>query len=205
MHISEGVLSPAVLVAGGLITAAGVAQGVRQLRQEEVPKSAVLTSAFFVASFIHIPVGVASVHLVLNGLMGLFLGWAAFPCLLVALALQGVIFQFGGITTLGVNTFNMAAPAILSFYLFGRMARSEKREISFTGGFLCGFVSVFGGALLIALSLYLAGEEFFSAASLVLLSHIPVMVVEGVITGMTVVFVKRIRPEIFEVYSEGAG
>ncbi|NHZ72019.1 MAG: cobalamin biosynthesis protein CbiM, partial [Aquificales bacterium] len=32
----------------------------------------------------------------------------AFPAILVALTLQALLFQFGGFTVLGVNTFNMA-------------------------------------------------------------------------------------------------
>ena len=35
-------------------------------------------------------------HLVLNGLMGLLLGWLAVPAILVALFLQALLFQFGG-------------------------------------------------------------------------------------------------------------
>ena len=46
-------------------------------------------------------------HLILNGLLGMLLGWAAFPSIFVALMLQAILFQYGGITVLGVNTFNM--------------------------------------------------------------------------------------------------
>jgi cobalt/nickel transport system permease protein len=199
MHISEGVLAPGVLIAGGVFTAAGVALGVKKLRQEDIPKASVLTSAFFVASFIHIPAGVASVHLVLNGVMGLFLGWAAFPCFLVALALQAVMFQFGGLTTLGVNTFNMAIPAILSYYLFRKMILNGNGTLQMIGGFLCGFSSVLGGTFLIGISLYFSGEGFLHAASIVAFSHIPVMIIEGIVTAMTLSFVCKVKPEMLEV------
>ncbi len=49
--------------------------------------------------------------------MGLLLGWPAFPAILVGLFLQALLFQFGGLTVLGVNTFNVAVPAVLCFYL----------------------------------------------------------------------------------------
>ena len=120
MHISEGVLSAPVLLTGAGLTAAGVAVGLRKMDNEKIPQVAVLTSAFFVASLIRIPLGPSAVHLVLNGLLGLVLGWSAFPAILVGVALQALIFQFGGLTTLGVNTFIMAAPAILCHYLFAR-------------------------------------------------------------------------------------
>ncbi|MDO9586042.1 MAG: cobalt transporter CbiM, partial [Syntrophales bacterium] len=113
MHISEGVLSAPVLVAGALLTVGGTAWGLKKMDYEKIPEVAVLSSAFFVASLIHVPVGPSSAHLILNGLVGLLLGWMAFPSILVALALQALLFQSGGFTTLGVNAFNMAAPAVL--------------------------------------------------------------------------------------------
>jgi cobalt/nickel transport system permease protein len=38
-----------------------------------------------VASLIHVPIGPSNAHLILNGLVGLLLGWGAFPAILVAL------------------------------------------------------------------------------------------------------------------------
>ena len=113
MHISEGILSAPVLVTGAALTATAVGYSLKKMEHKEVPRVAILSSVFFVASLIHVPVGPSSVHLILNGIIGVLLGWSTFPAILVALALQGVLFQFGGITTLGVNTFNMALPAII--------------------------------------------------------------------------------------------
>ena len=104
MHISEGVLSGPVLISGGALAAVGTAIGLRKLDYDHIAKAGMLSAAFFVASLVHVPIGPANAHLVLNGLVGLLLGWAAFPAILVALVLQAVLFQFGGITVLGVNT-----------------------------------------------------------------------------------------------------
>jgi cobalt/nickel transport system permease protein len=65
---------------------------------------------------IHVPVGVGSVHLILNGLIGLLLGWLAFPVIFVALILQALLFSFGGFAVLGANTLLLAAPAVLAHY-----------------------------------------------------------------------------------------
>ena len=54
----------------------------------------------------------SSAHLILNGLLGVVLGWAAFPVIFVALLLQAVLFQFGGFTVLGVNTATMGLGAL---------------------------------------------------------------------------------------------
>ena len=103
MHISEGVLSGPVLITSAGLAAAGTAIGLKKLDYEKVAKIGMLSAAFFVASLIHVPIGPSNAHLILNGLVGLLLGWPAFPAILVALALQGAFFQYGGITTLGIN------------------------------------------------------------------------------------------------------
>ena len=87
MHIPDGVLSTPVLVTTGILAVKGVSKGLRQIDYERIPRVAALAAVFFVASLIHVPIGPASSHLLLNGLMGFLIGWAAFPALLVALLL----------------------------------------------------------------------------------------------------------------------
>ena len=122
MHISEGVLSAPVLLGCGVAAAAGVGIGLAKMREEDVVKTAVLTSALFVATLIRVPLGPSSVHLILNGLAGLLLGWQVFPAFAVALLLQAALFGFGGISTLGVNVLILGGPGIVCFYLFNRLA-----------------------------------------------------------------------------------
>lgn len=199
MHISEGILSTPVLAAGAILTIGGVALGLKKMDYEKIPEVAVLSSAFFVASLIHVPLGPTSVHLVLNGLVGVLLGWMAFPSILVALALQALLFQFGGFTVLGVNTFNMAAPAVVSYYFFNLLVRRGNRAITAVAAFLAGALGVGGSTLLVALSLVTTGEEFLSVARLVFLAHLPVMLIEGIITAFCILFIKKVKPEILEV------
>ena len=196
MHISEGVLSAPVLLTGVILTAGGVSLGLKKMDYERIPEVAVLTSAFFVASLIHVPIGPSSAHLVLNGLIGLLLGWPAFSAILIGLSLQALLFQFGGITSLGVNTFNMAFPAILSFYLFRIFNRRYNRYVLVSSGFLCGVVGILGSALLVGLSLVTTGEAFLTVAKLVVIAHLPVMIIEGVITATAVVSLNKVRPEL---------
>ena len=199
MHISEGILTGPVLGAGAVLTLAGVAVGLRKIETAQIPRTAVLTAAFFAASLIHIPLGPSSVHLVLNGLMGVILGWAAFPALLTGLFLQALIFGYGGLTVLGVNTFNMAFPAVAVFYL-GRIGRkSNNLKIVFALGFAAGACSVFLSGLLMALSLLLAGKEFLPLAAGALVAHLPLMMIEGLVTGSAILFLRRVRPEIFRL------
>ena len=117
MHIVDGALSNPVLIGGGVIAAAGVAYSLKKLEPEDLPRVGVLSAVFFVVSLIHVPLGFSSVHLILNGLLGIILGWAAFPALVVALLLQAVFFGFGGLTVLGVNAVNIAFPAVMVFFI----------------------------------------------------------------------------------------
>ena len=199
MHISEGILSAPVLVTGVALTATAVGYSLKKMEHKEVPKVAILSSVFFVASLIHVPVGPSSVHLILNGIIGVLLGWSAFPAILVALALQGVLFQFGGITTLGVNTFNMALPAIICFYLFNRGVRSENNFIALTLAFVCGFLAVLLSGIMVAAALVFTGEPFMQVAKLVLIAHLPIMIIEGILTVFCIGFLRKVRPEILSI------
>lgn len=199
MHISEGVLSAPVLVTGALLAAGGIAVGLKKMDYEKIPEVAVLSSAFFVASLIHVPIGPSSVHLVLNGLLGVLLGWMAFPAILVALTLHAVLFQFGGLSSLGVNTVIMATPGVIAYYLFNLPIRRGNHLISTLAGFGAGATGIALGAILVALSLISTGESFLGVAKLVLVAHLPVMVIEGIITGFCVIFLKKVKPEVLEV------
>ena len=196
MHISEGVLSAPVLVTGAIMAAAGISVGLKKMDYEKIPQVAVLSSAFFVASLIHVPIGPANAHLVVNGINGLLLGWLCFPSILVALVLQALLFQFGGITVLGVNTVNMALPALICYYLFGRLVNRKKGPVSLAAAFACGFLAVFLSGILVAFCLVFTEESFLPAAKLIVLAHFPVMIIEGIITLFCVAFLARVKPEL---------
>ena len=195
MHISEGVLSAPVLISGAVLAAAGTAVGMKKLDYDKIANAGMLSAAFFVAALIHVPIGPASVHLIFNGIVGLLLGWAAIPAILVALILQAVLFQFGGITTLGANTIIMALPAVICYHLFGRFI-SKKSSGAMIAGFACGFLSVLLSALLLGATLIFTGESFSAIAKLAVLANMPVMVIEGIVTAFCIGFLKKVRPEI---------
>jgi cobalt/nickel transport system permease protein len=195
MHISEGVLSAPVLLSGLALTAAGTAIGLKKLDYDQIAKAGMLSAAFFVASLIHVPLGPSNVHLILNGIVGLLLGWAAFPAILVALILQAVIFQFGGITTLGVNSIIMALPAVICYALFSPLIHRQN-PVTMMAAFACGFISVFLGAVLVGLGLVFTEENFFDLATIVIVAHLPVMIIEGLVTALCVAFLKKVQPEM---------
>lgn len=197
MHIAEGVLSPAVLGSGAVLTLAGTALGLRKLEYDRLVAVGILSAAFFVASLVHVPVGLSSAHLIMNGLVGVLLGWAAFPSILVALLLQALFFQFGGITVLGVNAFTMGFAAVASWYVFRAVCRLCPGMGGVrAGAFMGGALGVALAAMLTALALAFTDEGFWLAARLLLLAHLPVILVEGLVTMFTVSFIMRVRPEL---------
>jgi cobalt/nickel transport system permease protein len=203
MHLHEAALSGsaqgiAVLCVGAAATAAGTALGLRRMDYEQVPRVAIISSAFFVVSLIHVPLGVTSMHLVLSGLLGLILGWAAFPALLIALFLQAVMFGHGGLLALGVNTLTMGLPAVVCYHLFRRAVACRHDGLAFSAGVAAGVLAMLLGALLTASALWIAGKEFELIGKAVLGFHVAVAAVEGLVTGSVVVFIRKVRPELFD-------
>ena len=195
MHISEGILSGPVLISGAAMAAAGTAVGLKKLDYDRIAQAGILAASFFVASLIHVPIGPSSIHLILNGIVGLLLGWAAFPIILVALLLQAILFQYGGLTTLGINTVIMALPAVACHYVFRNFIVKTQRTAAMAA-FGCGFLAVFGGAFILGVALMFTEEHFFNVAVLVIGSHIPVMIIEGIITAFCILFFRKVYPQL---------
>lgn len=198
MHISDGVLSVPVLIGSYAVTAGIVAVTMKRARVEQMPKVAVVTSSFFVASLIHVPVGPTSVHLTLNGLVGMILGPLAYVSVLLGLTLQALLFQHGGITAIGSNTVMMGIPALLGWKIFDLRKAFKLKSSEAIFGFLTGFLAVFFATLILATLLITTGSEFIGVAKYAALAHLPVMVIEGVVTGFVASFLMKVKPEILE-------
>jgi len=194
-HIPDGVLSAPVLITGAVVSSALLALALRRLDYERLPQAAALAAAFFVASLIRVPLGPSSVHLLLNGLMGLVLGWTAVPALLVALVLQAAFFGFGGVLVLGSNTLNMAVPALLCAAALRPLLRRAPPVATFWVGAAAGAVGVLLTAGLVALSLGLSAEPFLPAAKAIAIVYLPLALVEALITGTVIAFMHRVAPE----------
>jgi cobalt/nickel transport system permease protein len=195
MHISEGVLSAPVLIAGSVLAAGGVAIGLAKLDEKSMVQTAVVSSALFVATLIRVPLGVSSVHLILNGLAGILLGWRVFPAFAVAFLLQAVLFGVGGFSTLGVNVVMMGLPGFLLGTAFRPMAQRGGVRVAFWAGTAAGSLSILLAGVLLALILVSTGDEFRATAGLVIAAHVPVMAIEGLVTGGALAYLKRVRPE----------
>ena len=208
VHISDGVMRESWL-AGGFVGAGLLALlAAYRVRDEEIPRIALLSAAFFVATLMHFPLPPTTVHLLLNGLVGVVLGRRAPLAILIGLGLQYALMGHGGYTTIGVNTCVMSLPALLAGWMFAGLhrlpwMRQKRPALLWFAGFVIGAVSVLATLVLAAAVLLLGGKEnFHQIVVLVFLAHLPIVVVEGVVLGFAVRFLARVKPEMLGMCGE---
>ncbi len=195
MHISDGVLPVNVAVLSYAATFGLATWSTRRIKAEELPKIAVVTSSFFVASLFHIPLGPTSVHLLMGGLVGALLGPVAFISITLGVFLQSILFQFGGLTAVGANSLMMGIPALICAGLF-QLLRGRTLLSNTIAGAICGVLGTTLSAVFLALLLSTAGEDFCGVAKLALAVHVPVVVIEGIVSAFVISFLYRVRPEL---------
>jgi cobalt/nickel transport system permease protein len=205
MHISDGLLPVPVCAAGFAATGVLTLLSLKRTSDRDVPKLALLTSAFFAASLLHVRIGASSVHLLLLGLVGAVAGPLAMIPITVGVFLQALLFAHGGVTTIGVNAMVMGIPALLAGWFVRRWGVRRGATGGASGsragvvGFLAGT-----GATILSLCLFVlvgltADRAFFTAIGAFLAAHAPLAIVEGLVTAAAVSFLARVQPEVFDV------
>ena len=195
VHISSGVLANGWIVGGFALAAILLLPAFWKLREDDIPRIGIFTAAFFIASSLRIPLGFASVHLILNGLVGVTLGRRAMLAVVVGLVLQSLLLHHGGMDALGVNACVVGIPALLASLLFPVLKRLGLP--AFVRGFLLGSGAVAASACLNFLVLLCGGkDEWEWVAKVVLLGHLPVVAVEGVLLGVLVGYLEKVKPEM---------
>ncbi|HSH05705.1 MAG TPA: cobalt transporter CbiM [Anaerolineae bacterium] len=211
MHIPDGILPTVVWTGAYVASGAITAYSLRQINKQEdpraaVPKAAMMTAAFFVASsiFVPMPPPMTSAHLILAGTMGVMLGWYAFPAIVIGLILQAIVFGHGGITTLGANALIMGTPALIMSALFQRLVAKRPPDDKFT--LIVAFLGGFAGVILAAAIYYsfiigtlpadINRAAEINATIILCLSHLPVAIVEGLFTAALVRYLRRTRPDL---------
>ena len=231
MHISDGILPTWILIAGWIIAAALMIVGIAQSKkkgniEERIPRIAVVTAALFVACLLKIPMPPSSLHLMLAGLAGILLGPLSFVCIFISLLLQAILFQFGGITVLGVNSLLMGVPALAGWLIFKALS---KTKLPFAAsGALTSVIAVTITTVLLGIIFYASGVDFGSLGAMlervsgipilstlsdmlakypamltffmIFLMNIPLMIAEGIISAFMLQFIEKVSPEILDEY-----
>lgn len=197
MHISDGVLGLEPTIIISTISAIALIKAVKDLKNEDISLTAVASAMFFIASFIHIPFGVTQIHLILLGVIGILISWSSFVAIFVALLLQALLLGYGGITSLGVNLFIMAAPAVIVYYIYNlNLVQNLNDKIKF---FLVGFLGTFFATLFLTLILYFSKDEYNYAAYTIFSVNIVTMIIEGLVSMFLLMFIKKVYPKVLKV------
>jgi cobalt/nickel transport system permease protein len=211
MHIPDGFIDPSACVAGYAVTGGISWYCLHKINRDKnpeikIPKAALLTVAFFVVNLINIPIPPSSLHFVLNGLMGVVLGYYAFPAILIALFFQAVMFQHGGISTLGVNAIIMGFPALLAYYIFRLRHQIKMNEQKRTKifAFLAGAggviiaATIFSVMVITTIPADINAQTERRAIYISLAIYTIPAVMEGIFTLMLASFLDRVKPELLE-------
>jgi len=203
MHISDGLLHPAVCAAGYGLSVALMGRALKTLKEKDIPKISVMGAFFFATSMIApFRLGVVSVHLMFVGILGLVLGFNSVLAIFAGLFFQAVMFQHGGVTTLGVNTLVMSFPSIVVYYVFLFITKRAK----FSSFAICLFASIlaffaiFLSASVVGIILLISGEEFSGLIAVFSFSYLFLGIIEGILTFFVMMMVLKIKPDIIQAY-----
>jgi len=191
MHIADGILPAEISIVAGVVAIGLVYAGGRKLEAEEIPRMGVFAAALFIVSLIHFPLGGTSIHLGLYGMAGLLFGLRAIPIIFVDLLFQTLIFQHGGLLSVGVNTLTMGSGALAARGIW-KLLTFNKQVVSF----LCGFAGIIVPAALMAGIFILA--DYGKGMVLLISIYVPAAIIEGLLTIGIYNFFNKVKPEVLK-------
>lgn len=211
LHIPDGFLSVIVSAVCWVITiitlAFAISKTNQALGEKQVPLMGVMAAFIFAAQMINFPVlGGTSGHLLGGALAAIVLGpWAAMLVMTAVVAVQGLLFQDGGLLVMGANILNMGlVTAVIGYGLYRSVANQSKNvKLSVAGA--AAWLSVMAGALLTSFQLWLSGTSQLQVVIPAMLGvHALIGVGEALITVSALAFILRTRPDLLGEGSESA-
>lgn len=209
MHMSDALVSPAVAIGGAVLATSLIIVASNKLksnpRPDIVPFMGVMGAFVFAAQMINftIPGTGSSGHLIGGILLAAILGpWAAFITLCSVLIVQCLIFADGGLLALGCNILNMAATSCLVAYplVYRPIAtHSLKPARIMCASVIASVIALELGAVGVTLETEMSGITslpFSTFISFMLPIHLAIGAVEGIVTGLLLVFIAKHRPNI---------
>jgi cobalt/nickel transport system permease protein len=212
MHIRDGILSPEVCLATGVLALGAVGFSLRQMRRDladrTVPYTGMTAALIFAAQMVNFPLFVAPVsgHLIGGVLAAVLLGpWAGCVAVTLVLVVQALLFADGGLLSLGANVLNMA---VVGAWLGGAVYYGLRRMFGSSPGatvasaVCAAYLSVLAAAVCFCVEFGLSHRaEKFDLGQLfvwMLLFHAAIGLGEGLITGLIVRFLLIRRPELLD-------
>lgn len=118
------------------------------------------------------------------------------PSLFIALFLQGLLFQFGGLLSLGVNTFSMGTAAMSGAFIFAFFKKCRSNKIKIVAAFFSSFIAVLVATVIVVSALFLSDKELKVTAAILFAANLPLAAVEGVISAFVTGFMLKIKPDL---------
>lgn len=215
LHIPDGFLSTPVALVGWVLAILIIAYALRQTREQlgerQIPLLGVLAAFIFAAQAINFPVaGGTSGHLLGGALAAIVLGpWAAVLVMTSVIALQGLLFQDGGLLVMGWNIINMgiltAFTGYLVYTLLKRLLGSTKTSLLIAGA-VGAWLSVELGAVATAIQLAVSGTSPLTLALPAMTGvHALIGIGEALITVSALALIGRTRPDILDQGEQAGG
>ncbi|APV43371.1 cobalt/nickel transport system permease protein [Dehalogenimonas formicexedens] len=209
MHIPDGFLNVPTLAATGAVSAGTVGLAVKvaakKIGEKQVPLMGMLAAFIFAAQMLNFPVaGGTSGHLIGAALCAILIGpWAGVIIMSAVLIAQALIFQDGGLASLGANILNMGIIAVFGSYLIYRLVTKilpDTRRGKLIGGAAAGWTSVMFSALAAAFELAASGASPFAVVGPAMLGvHALIGAGEGLITVLVVSAVMASRADVLQM------
>jgi cobalt/nickel transport system permease protein len=205
MHIPDGFLGPKTWIGLTIISGTLLAVALKRFKKDEleqrVPLIGVTAAFIFAAQMLNFPVaGGTSGHFMGGVLACMLLGpWTGFIAMALVLTVQALIFQDGGLTTLGANIFNMgligSVGGFFVYFTFRLLLWGDRtRPVAYA---LAAWISIMLSALFAALELSVSGTVKWSVGIPAMLSiHAIIGVFEAIITTTALMAIWRTRPEL---------
>ena len=209
MHIPDGFIDAPTSIAYGLVAAAGIGyclkKGSAELDERAAPLAGLTAAFVFAGQMLNFPVAAGTSGHLLGGVLAAVLvgPWIGATCLAVVLLLQALFFADGGLTALGLSTFNMSFVGALGGYLVyrGVLRLLPQRSASVPLAAAVGAAaSVPLAAASFVLQFAIGGTVQDLSLSAVLTAmvgvHVLIGIGEAVITFLTVGLVMSSRPDL---------
>lgn len=210
MHIPDGLLSTEIWagmwIVSIIILGYSLSKVSNRLSDKHIPLMGVLAAFIFSVQMLNIPVAAGTTGHVLGGVLAAsFLGaFAASVVMASVFIVQALFFADGGITSLGANMFNMGfIGTIICYYIYKGLryliGNNTRKGIIIGLGFAAWFSVVLASA---ATSIELAASGVFPLKeSLIAMVGIHSIIgfIEAGVTISVVLFVLRVRPDLFNI------
>jgi len=203
LHIPDGFLSLiiAVIFWGITIITVGIAisKTNKSLGEKQVPLMGIMAAFIFAAQMLNFPVaGGTSGHFLGGALAAMVLGpWAGILVMTAVIAVQGLLFQDGGLLVMGANIFNMGLlTAMIGFGLYRSViGRNKGMRLAVAG--IASWLAVVASALVASLQLWLSGTSRLEIVVPAMLGvHVLIGIGEAIITVAALSFIEQTRPDL---------